>query len=75
MKRLTVKVKPNSKRQAVQQEGDGSLTVFLKSPPIDGKANAELIQLLAKTFGVPKSSISIKSGLMTRIKVVDIEQG
>ncbi len=38
-----VKVKPNSKVQKITEEADGSLNVHLKSPPVDGKANEELI--------------------------------
>ena len=34
-----VKVKPNSKQQKIEESADGSLTVHLKSPPVDGKAN------------------------------------
>ena len=37
----SVKVKPNSKQQSIIEEEDGSLTVHLKSPPVDGKANKE----------------------------------
>lgn len=68
-----VKVKPNSKTQKIEEAEDGSLTVHLKSPPVDGKANEELIQLLAKNFDVPKSKIIIKSGLSSRQKLVEID--
>lgn len=68
----SVKVKPNSKNQAIVEEEDGSLTVHLKSPPVDGKANKELIELLAKKFNVPKSSITIQLGLSGRNKLVNI---
>ena len=71
MKKL-VKVKPNSKNQAIVEEEDGSLTVHLKSPPVDGKANKELIELLAKKFNVSKSSITIQLGLSGRNKLVNI---
>lgn len=67
-----VKVKPNSKQQKIVEELDGSLTIHLKSPPVDGKANKELIELLAKKFDVPKSYIDIKSGISSRQKVVEI---
>lgn len=70
--KFTVKVKPNSKQQKVEQSDDGSLTIRLQSPPIDGKANQELIGLLAKQFKVPKSYIQIKSGLSSKNKVVEI---
>ena len=39
-----------------------ALKVYLKSPPVDGKANEECIALLAKTFRVPKSSVIISKG-------------
>ncbi len=73
MKRLSVKVKPNSKQQQFKVEEDGSLTVHLKSPPVDGKANAELIQLLAKNLGVPKSAISIRVGASAKLKIIEID--
>ncbi len=69
----SIKVKPNSKKQTIIEEEDGSLTVYLKSPPIDGKANTELVELLATKFGVPKSHISIQVGLSSRNKLVNIE--
>lgn len=72
MKVLQVKVKPNAKRQSIETAEDGSLIVQLKSPPVDGKANAELIKLLADTFRVPKSCIQIKSGLSSKLKRVEI---
>ena len=68
-----IKVKPNAKQQRLIHEDDGSLTVYLKSPPVDGKANAELIKCLAKKFGVTKAGITIKSGLSSRQKWVEIE--
>ncbi|MCL1495134.1 MAG: DUF167 domain-containing protein [Pseudanabaena sp. Salubria-1] len=70
----SVKVKPNSKKQAIIEELDGSLTVHLKSPPVDGKANKELVELLAKKFNLPKSHITIQMGLSSRNKLVDIKE-
>lgn len=67
-----VKVKPNSKQQNIQEAADGSLTVHLKSPPVDGKANEELIKLLVEKFNVSKSNIIITSGLSSRTKLVEI---
>lgn len=68
-----VKVKPNSRITKIVEEEDGSLTVHLKSPPIDGKANEELIKVLADKYDVPKSRITIKLGLTSRQKLVEIE--
>lgn len=70
---LKIKVKPNSKRQNIKQEADGILTVQLKSSPVDGKANDELIKLLAQKYNVPKSNINIKSGCSSRQKLVAID--
>jgi uncharacterized protein (TIGR00251 family) len=74
VKIISVKVKPNAKQQRVMQAEDGSFTVHLKSPPVDGKANAELIQILAKTLGVSKSAIRIKTGAGSKSKLVEIDQ-
>ncbi len=71
--KIQVKVKPNSKEQKVQKSSDGSLIVRLKSPPVDGKANKELIELLAKKFKVSKSKIKIKSGLSAKNKLIEID--
>lgn len=68
-----VKVKPNSKRQSIEEQPDGSLTVHLKSPPVDGKANEELIALLAERFNVSKSKITIKSGLSSKTKLIEVD--
>ena len=68
-----VKVKPNSKRQSIEEQPDGSLKVHLKSPPVDGKANEELIALLAVRYNVSKSKVSIKSGLASKTKLVEID--
>ncbi len=70
---IQVKVKPSSRESAVEEVADGSLLVRLKAQPVDGKANAELIALLAKHFQVSRGSITIKSGAGARIKLVSIE--
>ncbi len=51
---------------------DGTVKVSLKAPPVDGKANLELIRWLAKEFCVNKSFVSIKSGNTSRRKLVKI---
>jgi uncharacterized protein (TIGR00251 family) len=74
MKVLSIKVKPNAKMQEIRQAEDGSWIVHLKSPPVDGKANEELIKLLAKTFKVSKSCVRIKAGAGGRSKLVEIDE-
>ncbi|MFP5271882.1 DUF167 domain-containing protein [Coleofasciculus sp.] len=68
----SVKVKPNAKTQSIAEMADGTLKVNLKSPPVDGKANKELIGLLAKKFNVTKSQVQIKSGLTSKTKLIEI---
>lgn len=69
-----VKVKPNAKQTQVIPQADGSLVVWLKSPPVEGKANQELIAVLAKTFGVPPQAIRILRGQGSRLKLIEIEE-
>ena len=69
---IEVKVKPNARASALTQQEDGSWLAQLKSPPVDGKANAELIALLAKHFGCHKADVSIKTGSASRLKRVQL---
>lgn len=71
---LQVKVKPNAKQSKIEEIGENQLIVFLKAPPIEGKANTELIKLLAKKYGVSCSAITIKSGLSSRQKLIQIQE-
>ena len=70
---LQIKVKPRAKTSSLERLPDGTWVARLKSPPVDGKANAELIELIAERFGCRKSAVSIKSGAGGRMKLVKIE--
>lgn len=66
---VVVTVKPNSRKgPLVEQAGDGTLTVFVREPAVEGKATKAVGVLLAKYFGVPKSSVVLASGATSRIK-------
>jgi uncharacterized protein (TIGR00251 family) len=69
---LQVKAKPNSRASLLEQAADGTWVAHLKSPPVDGKANAELVALVARHFGCPKAAVTIKSGAGGRVKLVRI---
>jgi uncharacterized protein (TIGR00251 family) len=69
---IEVRVKPRSRASELVRESTGAWTARLQSPPVDGKANAELIALVAKHFGCAKSAVSIKSGASGRLKLVQI---
>jgi uncharacterized protein (TIGR00251 family) len=68
--RLVVKVKPRARTSALHQADDGSWVATLTSAPVDGKANAELIALVAERFGCPKRQVEIRSGASGRVKHV-----
>jgi hypothetical protein len=70
---ITVKVKPSSRVSLLSQADDGAWLAQLKSAPVDGKANEELLTLVARHFGCRKSAVSIKSGASGRTKRVRIE--
>ncbi len=70
---IRVKLLPKSSRnQVVGREGD-HFKVKVTAPPIEGRANKALIDLLAKKLGVPKSHIEIISGKSSRLKSVRID--
>ena len=71
---LHIKVKPRARTSELVQSSDGTWLARLKSPPVDGKANEELVALVAAHFKCPKAAISIKSGASGRIKIVKVEK-
>ena len=75
---VRVRVAPKSSRDAVQgtcrEIGGGlALKVSLKAAPEGGKANAELIRLLARQWRLPKSRIAIAAGPRDRRKTLRID--
>lgn len=71
---IEVKVKPNARESRLTRQADGTWLAQLKSPPVDGKANAELIELVAKEFQCKKADVSIKTGASGRLKRVVVEK-
>lgn len=72
--RLTPKSSANRIQGLAESAGDGTahLKVAVTAVPEDGKANAALLKLLAKTWKLPKTSLTIASGATSRRKVVHI---
>jgi len=70
---IQVTVKPRARQSTFVPAANGSWRAELKAPPVDGKANDELIALVANYFGCRKSAVSLKSGASSRIKLVTIE--
>ncbi|MDO8527675.1 MAG: DUF167 domain-containing protein [Deltaproteobacteria bacterium] len=72
--KISITVKPNAKNPGVEKRPDGSYKVSVKSPPTEGKANAEVIKVLAEYFRVPKSDIEIVRGASGKKKWVEIRK-
>lgn len=69
---ITADVKPNSKAPSVLKVGSNSYIVKVDAQARNGRANMRLIEILSRHFGVPKSSIRIRSGFSGRRKRIDI---
>ena len=70
--RITVSVKTNARKNEVEQTGEASYRISVTAPPVDGKANEKIIELLARHFGKPKRCISILRGESSKQKVIEI---
>lgn len=70
---LTIKVVPRASKPGIAVEPDGSLKVRIQSPPVDGAANAELVEVLAEAFDLPRRAVTIVGGAHSRTKRVQFE--
>lgn len=72
---VRVKVRPKSREnKIVEVMEDGTLKVRIKAAPEKGKANKELIKVLAKKYSVKKSEVEIVSGKTDQIKLIKINK-
>jgi uncharacterized protein (TIGR00251 family) len=70
---LKVKVKPGSRVDELTPLEDGSWQARVKAPPVDGKANAAVIELIAAHFGLRKAQVTLKSGASGRFKLFTVD--
>ena len=70
---IELRVKPGARVSQLTRQADGTWLAQLKSPPVDGKANAELIALVAKEFRLRRAQVRIRTGAGGRRKLVVIE--
>jgi uncharacterized protein len=68
-----VQVVLRSSRSEVVGEHNGALRVKIAAPPVDGAANEELVRVLAKTFDVSRSAVTIVSGQTGKVKQISIK--
>ncbi len=70
--RILIEVKPNSTQNKIEKITESVYKIWVSAPPIEGKANKAIIELLAKHFKIAKSLITIKNGKSSKTKVVEI---
>ena len=72
--KISVRIKPNSRhREEVVKNDDDTLTVYIKAPAIEGRANAAAIKLLAKHFKVASSKVKLVRGVTSKYKIFEID--
>lgn len=72
--RIRVKVVPRAKKSGLEQLPDGTLRVRVVSPAEGGRANAAVIEAIAKHFAVPPRTVTILQGETSRSKLIEILQ-
>ena len=65
---LNVKAQPRSSRSGLDGLVGDAVKVRIRSAPVDGKANRELVETLADAFGLPKSRVIFKGGETSKTK-------
>lgn len=79
--KLALKVTPGAKRNEVLGWEDDYpqigrvLKLKIAAPPVEGKANKEIVLFLAKTLGLPKSAVELVHGTSGRIKLAELPDG
>ena len=69
---LTLHIQPGARKTEIAGLHGGALKIRLAAPPVDGKANAALIEFVAHRLGVARAQVVLKSGLSSRRKVLEI---
>lgn len=70
---IQVKVKLRSRTSELALAADGTWIAKLKAPPVDGRANEELLGLVAQKFRCRKAAVTIKAGASGRTKLIRVE--
>jgi uncharacterized protein YggU (UPF0235/DUF167 family) len=74
MRTIQVRVKPNARESALEPAADGTWLARLKALPVEGRANDELVALVARHFGLRRAQVSIKSGAGARLKLLQLDE-
>jgi len=70
--KIRVQVHPNARQNEVQGEKDGAWQLRIAAPPIEGRANQELLRFLSRVLQVSQGALAIEKGLAGRRKLIAI---
>lgn len=76
--KIALKVTPGARRNEILGWEDDYpqigrvLRVKIAAPPVEGKANKEIVAFMAKTLGIPKSAVELLHGSTGRIKLIQV---
>ena len=70
---LKVRVQPRAHKKMIKKTGEQEFKVWVVSPPAEGRANKEVVNLVASYFHVPPSRVKISKGEKSRQKIVILE--
>ena len=70
---LTLHIQPGAKNTEFAGLHGDALKIRLAAPPVDGKANEALLRFIGETLGLPRAAVRLKSGQMSRRKVLEIQ--
>lgn len=70
--KISVQVKTNAKQERIERLADGSFTVRVRVPPIEGRANERIREMLAEFFNCSKSYVELISGDKSKKKVFKV---
>jgi uncharacterized protein len=71
--RVDVHVQPRASKTEIVGMHGGAVKIRLAAPPVDGAANAALVEFVAARLGIAKSRVRVVAGLTGRRKVLQIE--
>jgi uncharacterized protein len=71
--RIAVRLRPRGHRDQLMGMRDGVLLARVTAPPVEGRANKALCQMIAKRIGIAPSRVSVVQGEKSRDKVVRVE--
>ncbi len=71
--KIVVQVQPRAKQNQLLHYADGVWHLRIAAPPVEGKANQELVKFLSEVLGISKASLTIERGLTAKRKVIAVK--